>query len=58
MKIIQRQRGVHYCKNMGGFSLAVSYLLCWEDRIIDFLGGGNEMIEGKLRAAHLLLASS
>jgi hypothetical protein len=57
MKIIQRQRGVHYCKNMGRFSLVVSYFLRWEDRVIDFLGG-NEMTEGKLWATHLLLASS
>jgi hypothetical protein len=39
MKIIQRHRGVHYCKNMGRFSLVVSYFLRWEDRVIDFLGG-------------------
>jgi hypothetical protein len=42
---------------MGGFSLAISYFLHWEDRVIDFLGR-NEMTEGKLQAAHLLLASS
>jgi hypothetical protein len=57
MKIIQRQRGVHYCKNMGIFSLAVLYFLRWEDHIIDFLGE-NEMTEGKLWVTHLLLASS
>jgi hypothetical protein len=57
IKIIQRQRGVHCCKNMGGFSLAVLYLLCWEESVIDF-SRVNEMIEGKLRATHLLLMSS
>jgi hypothetical protein len=56
MKIIQTQRGVHCCKNMGGFSLAVLYFLRWEDHIIDFLGE-NEMTEGKLWVTHLLLAS-